>query len=243
MRLLLFLFWCLFTYAQTAIVKVSIQCEEASVENVHVLNISNETTTVSDHLGQFEIEASEGDLIIFSAIHLDYWRQSVTQDNIDSQQMIVKMTSKVTELDEVVILDEAPFTAQSLGIINYTPLKMTVAERRLHAGSSGGGLLSVDLVVNWITGRLKNLKRDVELEKADMLRTRLSLYANEEYCVNQLKIPSEYVSGFMYYAIEDEELYKVVNNKNKELVLLKLGELSQDFLTYINNYENAFKPD
>ena len=44
--------------------------------------------------------------------------------------------------------------------------------------------------------------------------------------VDRLKIPSEYVKGFEYYAIENDKFTVILNSKNKTSTEFLLGELA-----------------
>lgn len=213
---------------QTKKISGTITAGNATVEGIHVVNLSNEKTAVTNAQGIFEIEASEDDLLVFNAIHLEFWRQSVSSKDFINGTMTVKMTEKITELEEVVVRDRT-ITLKDLGI-PYTPKKYTVAERRLYTATSGGGFLPLDPIINWISGRTKMLKKELKNEKKNIARTRLSLYAPASYCIENLKIPEIYVEGFLYYAIEDPDLFELLEKYQKELALLKLSELSFDFL-------------
>lgn len=224
----LLLFCSSILIGQTKKITGTITAGNAMVEGIHVINLSNEKATITDSKGVFTIDASEDDLLVFNAVHLEFWRQSVSAKDFTNGTMSVKMTEKTTELEEVVVKDRA-ITLKDLGI-NYTPKRYTVAERRLYTATSGGGLIPVDPIINWISGRTKMLKKELANEKKNILRTRLSLYAPANYCIDNLKIPEIYVEGFLYYAIEDPDLFDLVDKYQKDRALLKLSELSFDFL-------------
>lgn len=223
----LLLFCSSILIGQTKKITGTITAGNAMVEGIHVINLSNEKATITDFKGVFTIDASEDDLLVFNAVHLEFWRQSVSAKDFTNGTMSVKMTEKTTELEEVVVKDRA-ITLKDLGI-NYTPKRYTVAERRLYTATSGGGFLPLDPIINWISGRTKMLKKELANEKKNILRTRLSLYAPSSYCIDDLKIPEIYVEGFLYYAIEDPDLFDLVDKYQKDRALLKLSELSFDF--------------
>ncbi len=229
-----------FTHAQSKLLNGVVEVAGHEVENIHILNLSNEKSTITNAKGEFIIEAATGDLLVFSALHLDYWRQSVKDHDFNEGKIRIKMTPKVNQLSEVVVTDQAQLTAKGLGIINYTPKTMTVAQRRLHA-ASGGNLLSVDNIINWISGRTKQLRQNVDLEYSEKLRTRLSLYCNENYCIETLKIPEEYVGGFYYFATDNKDLVLSLEAKNIEQVKLKLADLSLAYLLLVEEYELSLK--
>ena len=91
---MLILFVPSFFLAQTNIeLKGELICANASLENIHIINLSNKKTAISDANGKFIIEAKEDDLLVFSAIHIDYWRQSVKENDFKNKTIIVKLSS------------------------------------------------------------------------------------------------------------------------------------------------------
>ncbi|HRZ74595.1 MAG TPA: hypothetical protein P5335_06670, partial [Flavobacterium sp.] len=95
-KMLLF-FYSFFIHAQDIAEKVingTIICDSSSVEGVHVLNLVNEKSTVTDRNGHFSIEAKQGDLLVFSAVHLNYWRKSVKENDFKTGFLEVIMTPK-----------------------------------------------------------------------------------------------------------------------------------------------------
>jgi hypothetical protein len=219
-----------FSYGQKTIYGV-VKVENASAEGIHVTNLVSEKATITNEKGEFWLDVKEDDLIVFSAVHLNYWRKSISANDIKTEKIEVVMTAKVSELDEVVVTDYSRINAKDLGIINYTPKSYTPAERRLRAASSG----PVDIVLNWISGRTKMLKNEVQIEKKEFMIIWLDDNFEDTDFSNTFKIPTEYVKGFKFYVVEDIDLAQAIQAKNKSRVTFLLGELAQDFLNYLNN--------
>ncbi len=222
--------------AQTEIIG-KIIVKGVSAEGVHVINLVTEKAAVSDAKGEFRMTVSEDDLLVFSAVHLLYTRKSISANEIKAGRVEVKMEEKVNQLDEVVVSDKADVDAKSLGIINYTPKKLTPAERKLYTATSGSGIVPLDPIINWISGRTKMLKKEIEVEKRERFLKRINAYYDDAFFIENLKIPELYVEGFKYYVVEDENLTQALQAKNKIKCTFLLGELAQDFLTYINEHE------
>lgn len=219
-----------FAYSQKQIRGI-VKVENASAEGIHVTNLVSEKATITNEKGEFWLDVKEDDLIVFSAVHLNYWRKSISANDIKTEKIDVVMTAKVSELDEVVVTDYSRINAKDLGIINYTPKSYTPAERRLRAASSG----PVDIVLNWISGRTKMLKNEVQIEKKEFMIIWLDDNFEDTDFSNTFKIPTEYVKGFKFYVVEDIDLAQAIQAKNKSRVTFLLGELAQDFLNYLNN--------
>ena len=239
------LFFCsFFIQAQDTVEKVingTIISDSSSVEGIHILNLVNEKSTVSDRNGKFSIPAKEDDLLVFSAIHLEYARKSVLKSDYNSGTLTVKLTSKVTLLDEVIVTEYPRINAKELGIINYKPKEYTPAERKLRPTimtksdwiGVAMGKIPVDPFLYWVTGRTKMLKGELEIEKKELLLKKLEEWNENKYYTEELKIPADYVDGFKYCVIYDEELMRCLTTNNKLQGNFQLAKLSVDFLNYL----------
>ncbi|MGK4567012.1 hypothetical protein [Flavobacterium sp. 3HN19-14] len=218
--------------------------KDASPEGVHIINLVNEKEAVSNNKGHFSIMGKPDDVLVFSAMHLDLMRRIISEEDYKIANMIVEMTSKVTELDVVEINTYKNINAVDLGILKKLPKSYTPAERRLKAASSFdpsmgvggmiGAALTIDPVINWISGRTKLLRAELEVEKKEILLRKLSDMFEEKYFTEILKIPPEYVIGFEYYCVEDEKMTEAINSKNAELVAFTAAELAITYLSLIN---------
>ena len=108
----------------------------------------------------------------------------------------------------------------------YTP-----AERKLKTASemSIGTIISIDPLLNWISGRTRMLKKELEVEKMEILIDQTADYYQKEYIVNTLKIPEDYVDGFLYYVVENGRFVTAMKSKNKTMATFVLSELAVQF--------------
>ena len=51
----------------------------------------------------------------------------------------------------------------------------------------------------------------------------------DDYFINELKIPADYIDGFVVFASEKPKLATAVEEKNKTLVKFLLAELAVDY--------------
>jgi len=196
-------------------------------ENVQIINLSNEKNAVTNEKGQFFMDVSEGDLLTFNAVNLDFWRQSVKSEHIETKKMKVNMTEKITELGDVTVTKYVGINAYDLGIIDHKITTKTVAERRLYNGSQG-----IDGLINAITGRKKMLKKMLEYERMEMVADKIEMMFETSYFIEQLKIPVDYVSGFIDYCSNDLKLAAAVNEKKKLDAEFILAEKATVFLGF-----------
>lgn len=220
------------SYGQKTIYGV-VKVENASAEGIHITNLVSEKATITNEKGEFWLEANEDDLLVFSAVHLNYWRKSISANDIKNGKIEVVMTAKVSELEEVVVTEYTKINAQDLGIINYKPVSYTPAERRLRTATTG----LLDPLLNWISGRTKRLKKDIAIEQKEFMLVWLDDNFDNVLFTDTFKIPKEYVEGFKFYVVEDIDLAQAIQAKNKTRVTFLLGEIAQEFLNFLYHEE------
>ena len=222
----LFLLLTQIAFGQTAgekIIHGKIVVESGSTVGVTIINLVNEKSTVSDSNGEFFILAKAEDLLVFSSINLEYHRKLIEEDDLKSDLLIIKMTAKITELEEVIVNKNPEINAVSLGISPTGIKKYTPAERRLHTALSTPG----DALLNLMSGRTAMLKKEIEVEKKERLLVLFSSLFDDAFFIQTLKIPTDYVKGFQYYCIEDGRISDVLKSKNKtkiEFLIIPLAK-------------------
>lgn len=203
-------------------------------EGVYVINKKTEKTSITGQDGNFSIMAAVGDTLLFSAVQFKDTKILLTQVHFDQGILFAKVTPIANQLREVIVRNG--INAVSMGIIPREQKIYTPAERKLYTasnlnasanvGSMMGGSVSADPLLNWISGRTKMLKKELEVEqKESYLRQLENLFA-VDYFVSKFKIPVEYVKGFKYYSLENERFVAVLKSKNVMMTTFLMGELA-----------------
>ena len=215
---LFFLILYQITFGQTVSEKIihgKIIVEKGNSEGVTIVNLVNEKSTISDSQGEFFILAKAEDLLVFSSVNLEYYRRIIEIEDLKPEILIIKMTSKITELKEVIVNKHPEINAVSLGISAKGIKKYTPAERRLFTATSTPG----DALLNLISGRTAMLKKEIEVEKKlRLLAIMEALYKEDNYLTQTLKIPEDYIKGFQHYCVEDKSFAEVLKTKNKNKI-------------------------
>jgi hypothetical protein len=208
----------------------------ADLEGVYVINAKTEVMTTTNASGAFSIAAKAGDELVFSSIQFKENRVLLTSDNFTDINFTVRLIMVMHQLQEVVVRNYNGINAVSLGIIPSGQKSYTEAERKLHtatalnatanAGTMAGGSISADPLLNFFSGRTAMLKKEVAVEKKEFFMKLLESMFSLDHFVNRLKIPSEYVKGFEYYAVENDKFTVILNSKNKTSTEFLLGELA-----------------
>jgi hypothetical protein len=180
-------------------------------------------------------------------VHLKENKICLEQQDFEKELFIVKMQVMITRLNEVVVRRYDNINAFSLGIISKGKKSYTPAERKLYTATSlsptasnngmAGGSISADPLINWMSGRTKILKKELEVENKEFCLLQLENMFDKNYFANHLKIPLEYIKGFEYYIVENERFTTVLKTKNKtniEFAMITLAEKYNEIIACEN---------
>lgn len=238
--LLLYIFFPLVVLSQNdSIVSGKIVSESSLLEGIHVINLSKRNGAVTDSRGYFQIKAKVSDTLQFSAVNLKATRHILKAGDFSNDLLLIKMESLITELEEVAIINYKNINAVALGIVPANQKTYTPAERKLAAAGDfkwysplliplGG--MSVDGLINSISGRTAMLKKELVVERKELLQAKTSDYFERKYFVETLKIPDEFVDGFLFYIVENEKFVNAMKDKNKTMATFVLSELAVEYL-------------
>ena len=240
-RMLFLILLCQVTFCQTVGDKLlhgKIVAESGNVGGVTIINLVNEKTTVSDGNGDFFILAKVDDLLVISSVNLEYYRRIIEAEDLKAEVLTIKMTAKITELEEVIVNKHPEINAVSLGISPKGIIHRTQMERKLYTAGDFkpihllgllGGSLQVDPILNAINGRTAMLKKSIEFEKKERLLVYIGALFDDEYYTKTLKIPANYIKGFQYYCIEKEDFATSLRSKNKAMIKLLIVPLAEKY--------------
>jgi hypothetical protein len=211
----------------------------SNLEGIYVVNLKTEKAAITDKEGRFSIAAAVGDTLLFSAAQFKTVKVGLSQEYFQQDLFCLKMNPIVNQLKEVIVKTYSNINAVSLGIISSNQKKYTAAERKLHTASDlnasasvsgmAGGSISADPLLNFLSGRTKMLKKELEVEKKESYLKQLDNIFDLDYFVNKLRIPAEYVKGFEYYVVENERFITILKSNNKTMTTFLIGELANKY--------------
>lgn len=237
--LLLFLF-PLFVWSQNdSIFKGKIVSESDYLDEIHIINITRGIGVVSERGGYFTIKAKVNDTLMFSAVYLKGYQRIVVANDFTKDLVFIPMEVHVNQLSEVTLTKYKNINAEALGIVPKGQRSYTPAERKLVTAGTfkwyspllipvGG--MDVDGLLNAISGRTNMLKKELQVERKEHLQSKTSELFQREYIVDKLKIPEEYVEGFLFYVVEDSRYVNVMKGDNKTMATFILGQLASEYI-------------
>ena len=228
---------------QTAkLLKGKVVANSNDLEGIYIVNIKSDLSTLTENGGYFSIPAKEGDTLMFSHVQFKGLKVVLKKTDFDAALFFVKMEILLRQLDEVKINEYKNINAVSLRIISPNTKHYTPAERKLIAAGEfhwyspllipvGG--MSVDGMINSISGRTAMLKKELLVERKEFLMKKIKDQFEDNYFTEKLKIPADYIEAFQYYIVEDKELAIAVNEKNKTKASFIMTRLALEYLTLL----------
>ncbi|WP_299228627.1 carboxypeptidase-like regulatory domain-containing protein [uncultured Psychroserpens sp.] len=230
----------------------------SDVDRIHIINKTSNKFTTTDDNGVFTIPAALNDTILISAIQYKSLEIKVNQFMIQSQKMVVNLTEKINELDEVIVGKvltgdltsdvqnsdaKADINFYDVGIPGYTGKRKTQKERRLYDANHGkyvyyyGLLASINInkILNKISGRTKRLKNLVRLEQQDTCMQRVNSEFSDDL-FGDLDLEDHLKTEFFYYASEDPKFLELCK-LNSDIKLFEF--LAQKLLDFNNQVEST----
>lgn len=184
-----------------------IKVADATADQIIVLNLSTEKETKTDREGNFKIQVKLDDLLVFYAPHLDKMRKLIDEEAYKSDFLVIEMTSKIIELDEVVVEDYSHINAYALGITSTNIKPLTPAER----------------------GKYSSESRGKEFGEKFLMIEKLEVLYDDNFLIEKLKINKDLTRAFLFYAVEHPWFIGVLKSKNKSLKTFYLTILAQQY--------------
>ncbi|MDG1570786.1 carboxypeptidase-like regulatory domain-containing protein [Robiginitalea sp. M366] len=208
--------------------------EGQGITDVHVLNLSAQTATITNPTGYFFLAAQAGDTLLFSAVRYRRTSLVVSQAMLEAPEITVPLEPFVNELDEVVVtpyhltgdltrdLERLPekevVNAWTLGLPNANARKFTPTENRLNEATTGAGIVPLNPILNAITGRTKQLKKQLAYERRYAKAEQLRVQFTDSVLIRELGIPAGRIPDFLYFC-EVDSLFEPVADSGDRLRL------------------------
>lgn len=236
------------------------------VDGIHVLNKSALKFTITDTDGSFTIPVRLGDTLTFSSLRYEQKEVLIDSRVLNQNVLLVKLKEKINELDEVVVgkiltgsltSDLENFKVENeinfydLGIPGYTGKPKTQQERRLNEATTGGGIVPLNPILNWISGRTKRLKSNIRIEKDAVCLQRFrdnyeALLFEKQSLEEDLKVEYFYFcsesEGFSRLCDLDDPI-SMIDFFNEKLVIFKENAALREGVKKVREIEENKKND
>jgi hypothetical protein len=191
---------------------------DSNVVNENVINTNTQMATITDEDGRFMIQVKEGDQLVFTAVNYQLKIIKVTDEILAKNRLVVEVTEKVTELDEVVVSPEnqerflqvknEKFKGYEYEIDRSTEVQNIAGAS--HNDRIEGQLNFVNIFKAIFQSKNQDTGEKVQLKVSDVLR---QVY-DDEFFVVDLGLPQEKIDAFLLYCddkIPSQSLLKKEN--------------------------------
>ncbi|MDT0675759.1 hypothetical protein [Autumnicola musiva] len=220
---------------------------------INIINKTLNTGTINSSSGEFEISVRQNDTLVFSSIQYEKQEIPITSLIYEAGFLRVKLVPGINQLEEVRINNISltgdlnrdtgnmdNYSMSGFGIPNLNREPISAAERRLSTASSwnpstmggGGGAVGLDPLLNALSGRTKKLKKIVANEKLQsMMQQGVDAFPVSFY-VEELKIPEEEITNFVYYCAENHQLKYLLEDEKRLDLLEFYKKYAVEFLEF-----------
>lgn len=241
-----FLFFFLFSsftflvYAQDGrqMLRGKVLYRGSNVPNENVINATAETATITNNDGQFAILVKSGDQLVFTAVNYQLEVITITDEILQNNRLVVEVTEKIRELDEVVVSPEnqqkflevknEDFKAFEYEIDRGTEVE-NVAESRSVRGMRDG-LNFVNIFKAMFKSRNQDGEERAPLKVSDVLR---QVY-DDEFFVVDLKLPQDKIDAFLLYCDDKIPSQTLLRKENEFQLIDFLVSQSKNYLVELN---------
>ena len=206
------------------------------LEGIYVINRTTEKTTFTKRGGYFSVPVAVNDTLVISSIQFVAKEVVVQEADFGGDLLMVPLQPLHRELSEVIITDYSYINSESLGLVPAGQKKYTPAERKLATASKFRmNPLGVDPIINAFSGRTAMLRKAADTEKKETLIDKIYYLYTEDDIIAKLKIPVEYVKGFLFYVVENKYFAKAMDEKNHEMARFMITGLAEKYLSLLEN--------
>lgn len=212
-----------------------------NVPNENVINATSEAATITNDNGEFLIMVKEGDQLVFTAVNYQLEVVSISQEILRKNRLVVEVTEKVTELDEVVVTPEnqekfleiqnEDFKGFEYEIDRGTEVE-NIAMSRAERGMRDG--LNLANVFKLLYKSLSKKKSEDGEANALQVSEVLRQVYDDEFFVVDLKLPQDKIDAFLLYCDDKVPSQTLLRKENEFQLIDFLVTHSKTYLSELN---------
>lgn len=219
------------------------------VFGIHIMNISANKFTITDDDGTFIIPARLNDTITVSSVQYKSTQFVISDIIIQTQEVAINLEDDVNLLDQVTVGKiltgnlmsdvensdvKRDINFYDVGIPGYTGPRKTISEQRLFEARSGSGLIPLNPIINWFSGRTKELKEQIEREeKNNAIDEAVAKFSELLFETNTLEASKQI--EFFYFSADNPDFLPLSKTQNDIKMLQFLKDQLEAFKLQIED--------
>lgn len=212
----------------------------SNVTNENVINTTSSFATITDANGDFVIPVKLNDEIVFTALNYQLKVVVITQVILDNNRLVVEVTEKVTELDEVVLSPEnqerfiqmknEEFKGYDYEVDRSTQV-INIAQTQTERGMENG-VNFVNLFKLLFQGN-KNNEANAAPKKLLLSDIMRQVY-DDAFFVVDLNVPQDKIDAFLQYCDAQVPPQELLKKSNEFQLIDFFVTQSKVFLAQVN---------
>lgn len=212
----LILGWGFLGFSQEKIIEGKITIN-TGLQSVKVENINREISVHTNQNGTFRLKALPGEVLVFSGVNVNKKILFLKPEHF-TDVIEVELKSVAIEIEEVEVGSQID--------LGFEGEKLTSAERRYQTGGrilnmNQGIEINLEAVGNLFSGKRKELKKNLKIEKANNLLYELDIYFDEDFYISSLGLEPKDVLNFKYFLVDDKDFQKTLKSEDKTEIIIK----------------------
>ncbi len=206
---------------------------DINVENENVINTTSENATITNENGEYTIPVKLGDELVFTAINYQIKVVKITEEILQNNRLVVEVTEKVTELDEVVVTPEDQKRFLELKNEEFKKVEYEIDRgskvENIALSQSERGLQDGINFVNIFKAIAKSIKKEKGEESNLVVSQVLRQVYDDRFFVHDLKIPQDKIDAFLFYCDTKIPAKTMLKKENEFQLIDSLVNLSKSF--------------
>ncbi|MGG5578180.1 hypothetical protein ACPDHL_12675 [Myroides sp. C15-4] len=224
------------SYAQRAtLIDGRVRLYNGQIVPVKIENTTTKEQTQADQTGYFLIQTQLGDTLRFTSDYSATMRYVIDEADLQTKRITPVLIKPGQNLEEIIIVKKE----FGEGEMDFGGKKMTAAEKRynknnrlFHATDELKMGISVDAIINRLSGKRKRDLKMLEYEKIDLAMSSFYKQYPREELMKDLGIPAYHVDAFVIYFVSQPETDKIKVDQSEGYQIL-LAQYYDEFLTFI----------
>ncbi len=206
---------------------------DVNVANENVINTTSENATITNENGEYTIPVKLGDELVFTAINYQIKVVKITEEILQNNRLVVEVTEKVTELDEVVVTPEDQKRFLELKNEEFKKVEYEIDRgskvENIALSQSERGLQDGINFVNIFKAIAKSVKKEKGEESNLVVSKVLRQVYDDRFFVHDLKIPQDKIDAFLFYCDTKIPSKTMLKKENEFQLIDSLVNLSKSF--------------
>jgi hypothetical protein len=237
LALLLFLFNApILSQEERKFITGEIKLDSFPIHNVHILNITTNSGTISDHLGMFRLQVKLGDRLSISHLNLKNATITITKKNINTSEIGVTLTEQVILLKAFTLEESMGIFEQNKDILTYNgppvnaqTLKLPDANIKIRRDNAvfkiqSGAVMSLNNLVSVLNGSKKRAKALRKQSFEDIQLEKIRKFFTDDFFITDLHIPEKHINSFLNFCVKKNIIRFFNKKENLRLTKILLRE-------------------